>query len=315
LILHIIYANLEYMDVIESIRVFKRVAETKSFSRVAIENQVSQPTISKLIQSLEKHLDLVLFRRTTRGLSLTVEGQKLYNSGGDLIDHFERVLADVKSQKLTLKGELRVSASLAFARLVLAPLFQDFSKLHPDLRLSFILSDGYTDLVENNIDVAFRIGELADSTLKAIKIGTSRRSLYASKDYLKKSGKPKKLADLHAHRLLFYTRLDERPRWPLHSASGESQPFYFEPFFKTDGSDLMREAVLNGMGIALLPTWMMEAPEREKSVERLFETNSESPTSIFAVSASARELNAKQRAYIEFLRGKFETMRSLTIRS
>ncbi|MBX9767022.1 MAG: LysR family transcriptional regulator [Bdellovibrionales bacterium] len=302
------------MDVIESIRIFRRVAETKSFSRVAKESQVSQPTISKLIQGLEKHLDLVLFRRTTRGLSLTVEGQKLYNSGGDLIDHFERVLAEVKSQKLTLKGELRVSASLAFARLVLAPLFQDFSKLHPELRLSFVLSDGFTDLVENNIDVAFRIGDLADSTLKAIKIGTSRRSLYASKEYLKKSGRPKTLLELHSHRLLYYTRLDERPRWPLHSIAGVSEPFYFEPFFKTDGSDLMREAVLNGMGIALLPTWMLGQPEKEKLVERLFETNSQSPTTIFALSASSRELNVKQRAYIEFLRGKFESMPALTIR-
>jgi DNA-binding transcriptional LysR family regulator len=302
------------MDVIESIRIFKRVAETKSFSRVAKENQVSQPTVSKLIQSLERHLDLVLFRRTTRGLSLTVEGQKLYNSGGDLIDHFERVIADVKNQKLTLKGELRVAASLAFARLVLAPLFQEFSKLHPELRLSFVLSDGYTDLIESNIDVAFRIGELADSTLKAIKIATMRRSLYASKEYLKKAGRPKKIEDLHQHRLLYYTRLNERAQWPLHSPTGEPEPFYFEPFFKTDGSDLMREAVLNGMGIGLHPTWMMEQPEKDKLVERLFEANSESPLPIFAVSASGRELNAKQRAYIEFLRGKFEAMSSLTIR-
>lgn len=302
------------MDIIESIRIFKRVAETKSFSRVAKENQVSQPTISKTIQGLERHLELVLFRRTTRGLSLTVEGQKLYNSGGDLIDHFERVIAEVKSQKLTLKGELRVSASLAFARLVLAPLFLEFSKLHPELRLSFVLSDGYTDLVENNIDIAIRIGDLADSTLKAVRIGTSRRSLYASKDYLKKVGRPKKLEDLHQHRLLYYTRLDERPRWPLHSATGTLEPFYFEPFFKTDGSDLMREAVLSGLGIALLPTWMMEQPENDKVVDRLFESHSESPTPIVSVSASAQELNAKQRAYVEFLRGKFESISSLTIR-
>ncbi len=312
--MHIIYAIFEYMDIIESIRVFKRVAETKSFSRVAIENQVSQPTISKTIQNLERHLDLVLFRRTTRGLSLTVEGEKLYNSGGSLLDHFERVIADVKSQKLTLTGELRVSASLAFARLVLAPLFQEFTSLHPELRLSFILSDGFTDLVENKVDVAFRIGELMDSTLKARKIGVSRRSLYASKEYLKKFGRPKSIEELRQHRLLYYTRLDDRPKWPLHTFTGEPRPFFFDPFFKTDGSDLMREAVLEGMGIALLPTWMMEGPETNKTVERLFEANSKSPTPIFAVSASARELNAKQRTYIEFLREKFESLPSLTIR-
>jgi DNA-binding transcriptional LysR family regulator len=267
-----------------------------------------------MIQALEQHLDLVLLRRTTRGLSLTVEGQKLYNSGADLIDHFERVIAEVKSQKLTLKGELRVSASLAFARIVLAPLFQDFATIHPELRFNFILSDGFTDLVENNIDIAFRIGDLADSTLKAIKIGTSRRSLYASKEYLKNFKRPKKIQELHQHRLLWYTRLDERPCWPLHSGAGASEPFFFEPYFKTDGSDLVREAVLNGMGIALLPTWMMEEPEKNKLVERLFEANSKSPTPIFALSASARELNAKQRSFIEFLRKKFEKTSSLTIR-
>lgn len=302
------------MDIIESIRIFKRVAETKSFSRVAQENLVSQPTISKSIQAFERHLDLMLFRRTTRGLSLTLEGQKLYNSSGDLIDHFERVIAEVKSQKLALTGELRVSASLAFARLVLAPLLPEFSSLHPELRLSFILSDGYTDLIENNIDVAFRIGELADSTLKAIKIGMSRRSLYASKKYFKKAGKPKKIADLHKHKLLYYTRLDERPRWPLQSSTGEAQPFFFEPSFKTDGSDLMREAVINGIGIALLPTWMMEQPEKQNLVDRIFEAQSKSPTPIYAVTASSRQLNAKQRTYIEFLRNKFEAMSSLSIR-
>lgn len=309
-----IYSILEYMDRIESIRLFRRVAETRSFSRVAKENQVSQPTISKTIQALEKHLDLVLFRRTTRGLSLTVEGQKLYNTGGDLLDHFERVLADVKTQKLTLKGELRVCTSLAFARLVLAPILHEFSRLHPELRLNFILSDGYTDLVEGGIDVALRIGELADSSLRAIKIGTSKRSLYASKDYLRQYGRPKKIGDLHQHRLLYYTRLNEQPRWPLHSESGDPEPFLFEPFLKTDGSDLMREAVLQGMGIALLPTWMMEGPEMNRRVERLFEKNSESPTSIYAVYASGRELNAKQRAYIEFLRAKFEKIPAVTQR-
>lgn len=302
------------MNLVESIRIFRRVAETKSFSRVAKENGVSQPTISKSIQALEKHLELILFRRTTRGLSLTVEGQKLYHSGGDLLDHVERVLAGVKNQRQTLRGELRVSASLAFARLVLAPLFREFSELHPDLRLNFILSDGYTDLVEHNIDVAFRIGDLDSSSLRAIKIGASRRALYAAKSYLEAHGRPKELTELHQHQLLYYTRLDERPRWPLRSDTKSPAPFYFEPFLKTDGSDLMRESVLNGMGIALLPTWMMEQPEKDGIVERLFESHAGSPAAIFALSASAREINAKQRAYVEFLRAKFARIKTLAIR-
>lgn len=92
-----------------------------------------------------------------------------------------------------VKGQLRVTASLAFARLILAPLFNQFTEIHPQLTFHFQLSDGYIDLVENNIDLAIRIGDLADSGLKAFKIGLSRRSFYASKNYLKKYGTPKTL--------------------------------------------------------------------------------------------------------------------------
>lgn len=299
---------------IENIRIFKRVAETKSFSKVALERQLSQPTISKAIKGLENQLGLILFRRTTRGLSLTVEGQKLYNSGGELIDHFERVIAEVKSQKQNLVGELRISASLAFARLVVTPILADFTKMHPGLRLNFILSDGYVDLVENSIDLAIRIGDLADSSMRSIRLGTSRRSLYASKAYLKHHGRPKSIEDLHRHRLLYYTRISDRPQWPLTTVDGQRKPFYFEPAFKTDGSDLMREAVLAGMGIALLPTWMMLEPEKIGSVIRLFPEASKSPAPIHALSASGRDLSAKQRSLVDYLRDHFDKSDTLSPR-
>lgn len=293
------------MDRVELIRIFTRVVEAKSFSNVARELEVSQPTISKAIRALEQELGLALLRRSTRGLSLTNEGQKLYNSGRPLLEHFEQVIASVQNQKQNLIGELRITASLAFARIILAPTFPQIAKLHPELRFSFLVSDGYVDLIENNIDLAIRIGELADSQLRAVKIGLARRALYASRAYVKEFGSPRNLAELQSHRLLFYTRLSDRPMWPLEAKSGQKQPYYFVPFFKSDGSDLMRQAVIEGLGIALLPTWMALDLEKGNELVRVLPEFSGSPSPIYAVTAATKELSAKQRTLLEFFREAF----------
>ena len=256
------------MDIIEKIRLFKRVAEKKSFSSVAKEHNMTQPTISKAVASLEKQLAVPLFRRSTRGLSLTVEGQKLLHSSKVTLDQYDTMIASVRSEKLQLTGQMKVGASLAFARIVLAPLMPQFVKENPGLSLHFQLSDGFVDLIENNIDVAIRIGDLADSSLKGFRVGLSRRALYANQDYIKNHSQPKSIIDLNEHRLLFFNRIADRPSWPLINKEGGRINFNFTPFMQSDGSDLIREAVLKGLGIALLPTWTMVEEEKNKIVRR-----------------------------------------------
>lgn len=291
------------MEILESIRIFRRVAEKQSFSQVAVEFGVTQPTISKFVAQLEANLGVSLFRRSTRGLSLTNEGQKLYSSGGLLVEQFDELLSSVKNEKFSLKGQLRITASLAFSRLVLTPLFNEFSELHPELKFHFQLSDGYVDMIENNIDLAIRIGELADSNLKAIKVGQSKRSFYASQAYLKKHGIPKNLESLKNHRLLFYTRISDRPIWPLVDGSKKIQ-FQFEPHLQSDGSDLIRESVLEGVGIALLPSWMMRGYDRMK-IEGLQKfIGPASP--IYILSANGKETSLKQKLFSDFLRKNFQ---------
>lgn len=300
------------MDLIENIRIFRRVAEKKSFSSVASEFNVTQPTISKAVAALEDYLGVTLFRRSTRGLNLTSEGQKLFNAGGSALDQFDQMIASVKSEKLLLQGQIRITASLAFARLILAPLFEEFLKLHPKLRFHFHLSDGYVDLVENNIDLALRIGDLPDSGLKAFKVGISKRSFFASKKYLSTFGTPKKLEDLKNHRLMFYTGLGDNPSLPLINEAGKKIQFAFEPFFQSDGSDLIREAVLRDLGIAYLPTWMMIDHEALtiKALDRFVPM----PSPIYIVSTGSQDLTAKQRAFADFIRLKFEGIGALSLR-
>lgn len=299
------------MDLIESIKIFRRVAQKESFSRVASEFGVTQPTISKSVAQLEESLGVTLFRRTTRGLSLTSEGQKLFHLSGAVIDQVDALISMVKSEKLLLQGQLRVTASLAFARLILTPLFNRFSDSYPKLKFHFHLSDGYVDLVENNIDLAIRIGDLADSGLKAFKIGLSSRGFYASPQYIKKYGVPKNLEDLKKHRLLFYTRLSDRPVWPLFAEDGKSNSFHFEPHLQSDGSDLIRESVLAGVGIAFLPSWMMIKYEdmQINSMRKYIGP----PSPIYILSAG-QEMNVKQKIFSEFLRTEFEKINALSLR-
>jgi DNA-binding transcriptional LysR family regulator len=303
------------MDQLECIRLFRRVAEAKSFSAIAPEFGLTQPMVSKRIAWLETELGVTLLRRSTRGIEVTSEGQKLYRHGGHALDELDAVLSSVKNEKLQLSGVLRVTASLAFARIILSPYLSGLNQQNPDLRMHFTLSDGYVDLVEKNIDLAFRIGELPDSSLKALRVAMSRRKVYASEDYLKKFGVPKSPKDLEKHRCLFYTRISDQTAWPLTDGKGKKSAFHFEPYIQSDASELIREAVLNNLGLALLPTWMIEHQSDAKKIKSVLDEYAPVPTPIYAVTTGQRELTAKQRSAIDYFRKCFERNPLLSLRA
>ncbi|RYZ86241.1 MAG: LysR family transcriptional regulator [Proteobacteria bacterium] len=300
------------MDLIENIRIFKRVAEKGSFSGVAIEMRTSQPSISRAVMALEQQLGISLIRRTTRGLSLTAEGQKLIAMGGSLLEQVDFLLASIKNEKHQFQGQLRIACSLITSRIIIVPLLKKFSELHPNVRLSFHVSDGYMDLIENGIDLAIRIGELKDSSLKAIKLGSFQRCLYASKDYIARNGRPKTIEQLRDHRLIYYIRGAERPHWMMKTKTGGESPFYFEPYLQSDGADLMREAVLAGLGIALIPSFVMIGPEADKSVVRLFEKSCLGDLPINILSARTQQMTAMQKAFADILAEQFTKIAGIT---
>lgn len=302
------------MDLLSCIKLFRRAAEAKSFSGITQEFGLTQPMVSKRIAWLEDELGVSLFRRSTRGIELTPEGQKLYRAGGPAVDEIDSVLSSIKQEKFQLKGELRITASLAFSRLMLAPYLKEFKTRYPELRLNFILSDGYIDLIGHNIDLAFRIGDLPDSSLRAIKVAESRRRLYASKEYLKAHGAPKNLGDLNHHSKLFYNRLSDTPAWPLSDKNGKRINYAFEPYMQSDGSELIRECMFAGLGVALLPTWMVENTSQQNLAEAVLVKNAPPASPIFAVLSERKELSLKLRAVIEFFKEKFEKLPTVCLR-
>jgi DNA-binding transcriptional LysR family regulator len=303
------------MDVIESIRIFKRLTERRSFSAVAQELGVTQPTVSKAIASLEKSLGIPLFRRSSRGLSLTSEGQELLLRGGPLVDHLDEVLASMKDEKLLLTGSFTISSSYGFARVVLAPMLEEFLKLHPGLHLKFVLSDGPLNLIEQGIDLAIRLGEQEDSSLRVVKVGESRRSFYASRRYVKAHGMPKTIEDLQQHRLLFYNRLSDKPMWPYIDKNGKRKNLTFEPYIQSDGAELLGELTVRGVGIGLIPTWVMTDFERKGQVVRVLDKYCVFTFPTYVITPGPREMSAKQRAMTEFLKKKFDEWPEMSLRS
>lgn len=302
------------MDLLETIKIFRRTAELGSFSAAAKDLKTTQPSVSRAIAALEEDLGVQLFRRSTRSLRLTNEGQKLLASSEDVLARVDEMIALVRGEQRALEGPLRIAASQSLGRLVLTRLVDRFATMHPRVDLHVRLADGQIDLIEENIDVAIRMGHLKDSGLRALRIGMSRLRLYASRTYVKAHGRPKTLRDLQRHKLVFYTRRSTQPVWSLAGEDGEPVRFAFKPYFEADGVDMVREAVVRGVGVSLLPSWMMIEPEADHVVERLLEAHTTEDVPLHAVTTAGREYSNKQRAFIEFLRSEFDAIEALSIR-
>ncbi len=300
------------MDLLENLKIFRRVAEKHSFSGVAQEFAVKQSTISKAIAALEADLGVQLFLRSTRGVTLTREGQALLNKGAPVLDQLETVLAEVKNQKLLLQGQLKVASSLAFARLILTPLLESFYRQHPNIKFNFQLGDGFSNLIEEGIDLAIRLGPLEDSSLKAIPLGTWERGIYAAPSYLEEMGIPDVVDDLLTHRLVFYNRSASKAEWTFTDSAGVIKKMPFEPFMQSDSSDFLREAIIAGIGIGYAPTWMMIEPERNGQLLRLLQPFTQAAYPINMVTAGS-VISAKQRELIRYLQQAFKAVPELNV--
>lgn len=300
------------MNLIDNLKIFRRVAERHSFTEVALELGVKQSTVSKAVAALEADLGVQLFLRSTRGVTLTAEGEKLHNGGGSVLDQLETLLADVKSETLLLQGPLKITSSLGFTRLILIPLLDEFRRRHPLVTFDFHLGDGMSDLVTEGIDLAIRLGPLEDSALKAIPLGAWERAFFAAPSYLAHAGIPHTLGDLDQHQLIFYKGVKGRPGWTMRDEDGVKKDLFIKPYLQSNNGDFLREAVIKGLGIGLAPSWMMIEAEREGLVVRLLQQYTSDVYPITMLTAGST-LSAKQRAFTEYLRESFQKIPELNV--
>jgi DNA-binding transcriptional LysR family regulator len=297
------------MDKLSAMRTFVRVVESGSFTAVAAELSSTQSAISKQVAALEKELGAKLLVRTTRSLALSEEGARYFEQARRLVAEIAEAESDLRQGEAQLSGWMRVAASVGFGRLKLMPLVKTFVAAHPDVKVDLRLHDGFIDLVEQGIDVSVRIGDLPDSGLIARRVGTSQRMLMAHRDYLKTLAPgisaPVQPEDLSQHNCIVYTEMSNRNQWTFRAGAtattqaGSSKTVRVEGSLQTNSSEVIRAAVISGMGIGYSPTWLFEHELASGEVVRLM-PGWESPASpIHLISPPERKHSAKVKAFVE----------------
>ena len=281
-------------------RSFVCVANASSFSAAAGQMGVTQSTISKQIIALERHLGTQLFRRTTRSLALTTDGMLFYEGALRAlaaIDEAESIVGLVAN----IQGTIRLTCPLSLAESRLIAMIGRFLALHPKLEIDLQLSDHALNLVSDNVDLAIRVGQLGDSSLTARRIGTARRIMVASTEYLDRAGRPKVPADLKEHNCISYTLLSTGTRWQF--VGGEV--VMVNSNFRADSPHGLRAATLSGIGIAANAHWLFEKQLAANELEVVLPDYELLPMPIHAVLPSIGFVSARTRAFLEHLIDEF----------
>ncbi|UZK67566.1 LysR family transcriptional regulator [Sphingomonas sp. M1-B02] len=241
----------------EAWAVFAAVIEHRSFSGAATALAVSKATVSKAITRLEARLGTSLFHRTSRRLTLT-------ESGRALADHAQRIRAEGEAAEEAAfesatapAGLVRVAAPLTFGIQAVAPIVAEFMALHPGIRVDLRLSDALIDIVGDGIDIALRIAELPDSSLRARSLGPVRVHIVGAPEYFARAGRPRHPADLANHACFVYTNMATPDLWRFRRAGGEEAGVHVEGPMRTDSGDAMLPALRAGLGIARLPEFLV----------------------------------------------------------
>lgn len=284
---------------------FVRVVETGSFSKAAREFSTTQPTVSKQIAATEERLNVRLLNRNTRGVSLTESGALYYEKCKIIVRETEEADNIVRLRQSQAQGMLRIGTSVAFGRRVIVPLALDFMKRHPQVQLDLSFEDRYTDLVSQGLDVAVRMGKLADSSLGARYLGANPWVMVAAPRYLKKYGTPKKPRDLSSHAALIYSSVLGDDVWRLISPKGEAVTVPVAGRLRSNNLSAVLAAARNGLGIAAMPSYVAADSLASGQVLEVLADHSLPEQEIHAVFPSPKLVPGKVQALVAYLQGRF----------
>lgn len=293
------------MDRIQAIQLFIRVVDLGSFSKAAADVGIGQPSATKLVAQLEKQLGSRLLHRSTHGVTPTEIGALYYEKCKLIAHHIEEAETVAALLQSQVQGGLRISTSVAFGRRVLVPLVMRFMKLHPQLQIELNFEDRYVDLVEQGIDVAIRMGPLADSTLGARYLGGNPWVLVASPEYLEKRGEPSVPADLAAHEALIYSTVQGDARWHFTGTDGLTLPVPVKGPLRSNNLSALLAAARGGMGVAALPRYVAHKSIRSGVLMPLLTDWTLPQQEIHAVYPSPQLVPTKVSGFVAWLQGQF----------
>ena len=298
------------MNRLQAMTAFVRVVETGSFSGAARQLGVGQPAVSKTIAQLEERLQVRLLVRSTHALAPTDAGLRFYERARHALQEVDEAELEARGAGAALSGRLRVCAATTFARLMVVPRLPEFLTRHPSLDIDVILDDRVIDLVSEGIDIALRLGTLADSTAVARKIASGNRSVVATPSYLARAGTPKVPIDLAHHHAVIYSQLSDT--WTFRQGDAEVS-VAVRGRLRASAAEGIRAAVLADMGLAVASDWMFAPELANGTVLRVLPEWALPAIDLWAVFPTGRLVSAKARAFADFVEIAMTTMSAFVL--
>lgn len=289
------------MDRLTEMEAFATVVDQGGFTDAAKKMGISKSAVSKHVSSLEARLGARLLNRTTRRVSPTEIGLAYYDRARRVLTDAGEADALVTSMQAAPSGQLRISVATDFGVNHLSPVLGDFLATYPDISVNMVLNNRYVELISEGFDLAVRIGELEDSSLRARKVTETKMRMIASPAYLEKYGRPKRLDDLNEHKLLHYSNQANGSVWKVTAPSGEKRQIRTAGWLSVNDGQSLLNATKSGLGIAYLPSFLYSDAMKDGEVEDVIPDLPVDTQGIYAVYPPGRFPQPKVRAFIDFL--------------
>lgn len=299
------------MDELAAMRAFAKVVETGGFSEAARQLKLAVSSVTRQVNSLEAMLKTQLFNRSTRSVTLTSQGQKYYDKVVQILQDVEEANLCVMERGDIPHGTLRVSLPVTFGRLHIAPILSHFLAQYPQVKLDLQLSDGLANLVEADLDVALRIGNLDRSSGSLIvrKLASYSRLVCGSPAYFERHGKPSHPNDLTRHNCLLFAYASGHQTWRFQREAQVCE-VRVSGSVVANHSEMLRQICLDGNGLILMPTWLVGQDIRDGQLQAVLtdfqiDASQNEDTGIYALYLPNRRHSLRVRALIDFLIQQF----------
>ena len=293
------------MDRLTEMEAFVTVVDQGGFTDAAKRMGISKSAVSKYVSSLEARLGARLLYRTTRRVSPTEIGLAYYDRARQVLNDAGEADALVTSMQTEPSGVLRISAATDFGAHNLSPCLSGFLEDFPDINVNIVLENRYVELISEGFDVAVRVGELEDSTLRARKLTETTMRMVASPAYFDKYGRPEKIDDLNAHKLLHYSNQPSGSLWKLTAPSGERRHVRPPGWLSVNDGQSLLKAAISDLGIAYLPSFLYSQAMANGLVLDAIPDLPLETQGIYAVYPPGRFTQPKVRAFVDFLARTF----------
>lgn len=287
------------MDRLHAMEVFAAVAENGSFAKAGKAMRLSPPAVTRAVSALEDRLGTRLFVRTTRSVRLTEAGARFLVDTQRILQEIEEAEEAAAGVHAAPRGMLNVTASALFGRIYIAPLLRDFIDLYPNVVANTVFVDRVVNMIEEGLDVAIRIGELPDSSLTAIRVGSVRREVFGAPSYFVAHGVPHHPDDLAMHRVVSAENVVPMLDWRFDDA-GSGIAVRIKPLMFTNSLDSLIDFALSGWALARSLSYQI-APHVEKGrLQTILQAFEPKPLPIHVVHQEGRRASAKVRAFVDF---------------